>query len=212
MNNICKTCNGTKIEYDGAGHTCTACNGLGIQKPPVAPTVTGRLVLPAIATRLAMAAGAWAPGTKMQTIIADGWSRGFFPDQTLHECIQAGYSACIAGPAIEKRWNMMDAEYEVSQQRDLPREMATSQDLRSAEDKAAAIQRYEDYWQRCLTKSHHEIDCPNTGGCDHRLKIARPAKGSGEMWDSLATCPYCNGTFFYESRPLRIDVAFKGFI
>ena len=24
---ICATCNGTGIEYDGAGHTCTACNG-----------------------------------------------------------------------------------------------------------------------------------------------------------------------------------------
>lgn len=25
----CKTCNGSGIEYDGAGHTCTACNGSG---------------------------------------------------------------------------------------------------------------------------------------------------------------------------------------
>ena len=25
---VCKTCNGTGIEYDGAGHTCTACNGI----------------------------------------------------------------------------------------------------------------------------------------------------------------------------------------
>jgi len=84
-------------------------------------------------------------------------------------------------------------------------------DLRKPADKAESIKRYEAYWQRCNTKAHHEIDCPNED-CDHQLKIARPAKGSGEMWDSLATCPYCNGTFFYESRPLRIDVDFKGFI
>jgi hypothetical protein len=25
---VCKTCNDTGIEYDGAGHTCTACNGI----------------------------------------------------------------------------------------------------------------------------------------------------------------------------------------
>lgn len=25
---VCKTCNGTRIEYDGAGHTCTAYNGI----------------------------------------------------------------------------------------------------------------------------------------------------------------------------------------
>lgn len=25
---VCKTCNGTGIEYDGAGHTCTACSGI----------------------------------------------------------------------------------------------------------------------------------------------------------------------------------------
>jgi hypothetical protein len=25
---VCKTCNGTGIEYDGAGHACTACNGV----------------------------------------------------------------------------------------------------------------------------------------------------------------------------------------
>lgn len=91
-------------------------------------------------------------------------------------------------------------------------------DLRKPADKAEAIKRYEDYWQRCLDKDHHEVDCPNPtqhdgkDECDARLKIARPAKGSGEMWDSLATCPYCNGMFFYESRPLRIDVAFKGFM
>lgn len=181
---------------------------------------------------LELAAAAWRPGTKMQTIIVDGWSRGFHKSQTLHECIQAGYSACIATPAIDQRWGQMDAEIKALEEReraerkaqgdpvedlfgrtdDLLKEMAVQQDKRKPADKAAAIQRYEDYWQRCLTKAHHEIDCPNTGGCDHRLKIARPAKGSGEMWDSLATCPYCNGTFFYESRPLRIDVAFKGFI
>jgi hypothetical protein len=70
-------------------------------------------------------------------------------------------------------------------------------------------QRYEAYWQRNHMLDHHEFDCPNPD-CDHRLKARRPAKGSGEMWDSLAECPYCNGIFFYESRPLRIDVSFKG--
>lgn len=29
----CKTCKGSGIEYDGAGHICTACNGSGVNKP-----------------------------------------------------------------------------------------------------------------------------------------------------------------------------------
>ncbi|QYW06441.1 hypothetical protein uan_029 [Pseudomonas phage UAntarctica] len=87
-------------------------------------------------------------------------------------------------------------------------------DLRSPADKAEAIAKYEEYWARCFDKDHHELDCtnPHEGECEAVLKIARPPKRSGEMWDSLATCPYCNATFFYESRPLRIDAAFKGFI
>lgn len=42
---ICATCNGTGIEYDGAGHTCTACNGEPV--PPVccAPTAEEQAVL-----------------------------------------------------------------------------------------------------------------------------------------------------------------------
>ena len=184
---------------------------------------------------LELAAAAWRPGTKMQTIIVDGWSRGFHKSQTLHECIQAGYSKCIAEPAIDKRWKQMDDEYakhnaayvearavagekmdamvdDLFDRSDWPAEkLPLSQDKRSPEDKAVAIARYETYWKRCFAKSRHHIDCPNEA-CDHKLKIARPERGSGEMWDSLATCPYCNGTFFYESRPLRIDVAFKGFI
>lgn len=171
------------------------------------------------ARSLELAAKAWRPGTRMQTIIVDGWSRGFVREQTLHECIQAGYSACLAGPAIDKRWQQMDEEMAKVEAQcssiDWGVESAQStpllQDKRSPEVKAGAIQRYEAYWAKDLSRFHHEIDCPNDN-CDHRLKINRPAKGSGDMWDSLATCPYCNGTFFYESRPLRIDVAFKGFI
>jgi hypothetical protein len=37
---VCKTCNGTGIEYDGAGHTCTACNGIAapiVERQPVEP-------------------------------------------------------------------------------------------------------------------------------------------------------------------------------
>lgn len=68
---------------------------------------------------LKIAAQAWAPGTKLQTIIVDGWSRGFHPDQTLHECIQAGYSACVAKPAIEQRWAQMDAEIEALQRAEM---------------------------------------------------------------------------------------------
>lgn len=182
------------------------------------------------ARSLELAAKAWRPGTRMQTIIVDGWSRGFHKEQTLHECIQAGYSACLAGPAIDQRWKQMDegmakVEAECSSvdwgteaeqiddlfdRSDWPADKLM-QDKRSPEDKGSAIQRYEAYWAKDLTRLHHEIDCPNEN-CDHRLKINRPAKGSGDMWDSLATCPYCNGTFFYESRPLRIDVAFNGFI
>lgn len=35
---VCKTCNGTGIEYEGAGHTCTACNGIAapvVERKPV---------------------------------------------------------------------------------------------------------------------------------------------------------------------------------
>ncbi|QBJ04464.1 hypothetical protein HOV23_gp109 [Pseudomonas phage Lana] len=71
------------------------------------------------------------------------------------------------------------------------------------------LSRYLAYWDKNAHVDHHEVDCPNPE-CDERLKIRRPAKGSGEMWDSLAECPYCNGILFYESRPLRIDIAYKG--
>ena len=35
---VCKTCNGTGIEYDGAGHTCTTCNGIAapvVERQPI---------------------------------------------------------------------------------------------------------------------------------------------------------------------------------
>lgn len=64
-----------------------------------------------ITRRLKLAAAAWHPGVKMDTIIVDGWSRGFQYEQTLFECVQAGYSACLAEPAIRARWATMDAEY-----------------------------------------------------------------------------------------------------
>lgn len=155
-----------------------------------APTITA-------ARSLEMAAAAWAPGVKMRIIIDEGWSRGFLKEQTLHECIQAGYSACIADPAITQRWHGLDEAVAENEQR--------------ARERDERAQRYEAYWERNPHRLHHEIDCPNPA-CDRRLKLNRPPKGSGEMWDSLAECPYCEGTFFYESRPLRIDVAFKGFI
>lgn len=150
-----------------------------------------------IESQLRMAANAWKPGTKMQAIIDDGWSRGFRPEQTLRECSAAGYSFCIAEPAINARWSSLDISIKEHMERENTR--------------AEAIGRYLAYWDRNLYRNHHLIDCPNPC-CDERLKIARPPKGSGDMWDSLATCPYCTGTFFYESRPLRIDVSFKGFI
>lgn len=183
------------------------------------------------ARSLELAAKSWRPGVKMQTIIVDGWSRGFHKEQTLHECIQAGYSACIADPAIDKRWAMMDAEIAAHErQREVKENEAiddlfdrsgwppeklvkVTHDLRSPADKASAIKRYETYWAKDISRAHHELDCPNPheGECDTQLKIPRPPRGSGEMWDSLATCPYCNATFFYESRYLRVDAAFKGF-
>lgn len=184
---------------------------------------------------LELAAKAWRPGVKMQTIIVDGWSRGFVREQTLHECIQAGYSACLAGPAIDKRWQQMDEEYARHQEAvendmidDLfdrsnhaPGDVVTAsaqceghtiplQDKRSAKDKAEAIQRYEAYWAKDLTRLHHHVPCPNPA-CGESLRINRPPKKGGEMWDSLASCPFCNGTFFYESRHLGIELAFKGF-
>lgn len=165
---------------------------------------------------LELAAKSWRPGTKMQTIIVDGWSRGFHKSQTLHECIQAGYSKCIAEPAIDQRWGMMDAEIKALEARE--REAGTAADTHwlgkelkeMADAEPTAAQRYETYWAKDLTRAHHELDCPNPA-CDKVLKIPRPPRGSGEMWDSLATCPYCNATFFYESRYLRVDAAFKGF-
>lgn len=39
MSNECKTCNGTGIEYDGAGHICTACNGVKADPLPPANDV-----------------------------------------------------------------------------------------------------------------------------------------------------------------------------
>lgn len=182
---------------------------------------------------LELAAKAWRPGVKMEVIIVDGWSRGFHKEQTLHECIQAGYSACIASPAIDKRWQQMDAEMakveascssvdwgvESAQIDDLfdrsehpPAKL--THDLRSPADKADAIKRYEDYWAKDISRAHHQLDCtnPHEGECEAQLKIPRPPRGSGEMWNSLATCPYCNATFFYESRPLRLDAEFKGFL
>lgn len=77
------------------------------------------------------------------------------------------------------------------------------------EEPSPFLQRYLDYWEKNADVDHHEVDCPNPE-CDERLKIRRPPRGSGEMWDSLAECPYCNGMYFYESRPLRIDLAYKG--
>lgn len=165
---------------------------------------------------LELAAKSWRPGTKMQTIIVDGWSRGFHKSQTLHECIQAGYSKCIAEPAIDQRWAMMDEEIKALEEHE--KEAGTSADTHwlgkelkeMADAEPTAIRRYEDYWAKDLTRAHHELDCPNPT-CDKVLKINRPPKRGGEVWDSLAECPYCNGTFFYESRYLRVDAAFKGF-
>lgn len=71
------------------------------------------------------------------------------------------------------------------------------------------IKAYLAYWAKKPDRAHHEVDCPNQD-CDERLKIARPPMGSGEVWDSLAQCPYCSGMFFYESRPRRIELAYKG--
>lgn len=178
---------------------------------------------------LELAAKAWRPGVKMQTIIVDGWSRGFVREQTLHECIQSGYSACIAGPAIDQRWKRMDEEYakqrvedeakidDLFDRTDWP-EISPAceghsiplQDKRKPKEKAEAIARYEAYWAKDLTRLHHHVPCPNPA-CNENIRINRPPKKGGEMWDSLASCPFCNGTFFYESRHLGIELAFKGF-
>jgi len=43
---VCKTCNDTGIEYDGAGHTCTTCNGIAAsvgERKPVAYKVNYHL-------------------------------------------------------------------------------------------------------------------------------------------------------------------------
>lgn len=78
-------------------------------------------------------------------------------------------------------------------------------------EQPSLLARYQSYWIKNHHQPHHAVDCPNPA-CDERLKVRRPAKGSGEMWDSLSQCPYCNGIYFYESRPLSIDLSFKGFM
>lgn len=59
---------------------------------------------------LQFAAAAWRRGVPMNVIIIDGWSRGLEFEQTLMECVQAGYSMCIAEPAIRHKWEQMDSE------------------------------------------------------------------------------------------------------
>jgi hypothetical protein len=143
---------------------------------------------------LQLAAHAWKPGTKMLVIIDDGWARGFMPVQTLHECIQAGYSACIAEPAIKARWQDIDDQMVAD---------------RLASERKEAVDLYEAYWARNPNLEHHQVRCPNLL-CQVHIKLPRPEPASEEVWDSLAVCPYCRGTLFYESRAQRIDVAYKG--
>lgn len=67
--------------------------------------------LPPIERQLQLAANAWHRGVRMNTIIVDGWSRGFHYQQTLLECVQAGYAMCIASKLILNTWADMDEEY-----------------------------------------------------------------------------------------------------
>lgn len=71
------------------------------------------------------------------------------------------------------------------------------------------LKRYLAYWEKHPDLGRHEVDCPNPD-CDERLNIPKPPVGSGDKWDSLAQCPYCNGMFFYVSRPRRVELAYKG--
>jgi len=74
---------------------------------------------PPTATRsLQLAAGAWRRGVPMNTIIVDGWSRGFHREQTIHECVQAGYAMCICVPAIISKWMAMDAEVKATMKKE----------------------------------------------------------------------------------------------
>jgi len=61
---VCKTCNGTGIEYDGAGHTCTACSGIA------APVVERQ---PKDEEEQAMDASPWAPSAERSGAFVKGW-------------------------------------------------------------------------------------------------------------------------------------------
>lgn len=142
---------------------------------------------------LFLAQSAWPRGTLMKVIIEDGWSRGLHFQQTLHECIQQGYSACVASPAIMANWKKEDATYKAHQERE------------------KRITHYRDYWERNVRQLHHKADCVNPR-CDAQLNIARPQDGSGDMWDSLAQCPFCDVMFFYESRPRSVALWARGWM
>lgn len=49
--------------------------------------------------------------TKLKTILLDGWSHGFLPEQTLREAMMAGYSMCVVEPLIDRMWKLWDAQY-----------------------------------------------------------------------------------------------------
>lgn len=52
----------------------------------------------------------WVRHTPILEIIDYGWAAGFYPEQTLHECIASGYSECVAYPLIARRWKWQDEQ------------------------------------------------------------------------------------------------------
>lgn len=48
--------------------------------------------------------------TKLNSILLDGWSMGFQPEQTLREASAAGYALCVVEPQLNAYWGRLDAE------------------------------------------------------------------------------------------------------
>lgn len=57
---------------------------------------------------LRLAETAFRRGVPLKAIVIDCWSRGIHIEQCRHECIQMGYSLCIAEKEIARIWKWWD--------------------------------------------------------------------------------------------------------
>ncbi|MFI8609485.1 hypothetical protein ACIGFL_14360 [Pseudomonas sp. NPDC077649] len=73
--------------------------------------------------------------------------------------------------------------------------------------KQERIQAYQDYITRetSFGVKHLDYFCPH---CRFELKTRQPA--DGEAWDSLSTCPSCDGLFYRWARDQSVEVHVEG--